>query len=141
MVGIKRHNARFNPKNGNAEVSSRGKSTFNVKSGTVIDTQIVHKDLTEFYLQSQSSPLGTGRPSLYQVVFITQGVTLDDLQLLTNYLCWGSQRAAKATGLPAPLRYAYLLNTRSQHYRATNGNGRWMHENIVPELVGQSFFL
>lgn len=73
----------------------RGDKLGNVLPGTIIEN-IGGKD---FFLVSQVVLQGTARPTRYVKLLDENDLTADDLQRVTNNLCWNYARATKAVGL------------------------------------------
>ncbi|PBP24089.1 QDE2 protein, partial [Diplocarpon rosae] len=107
IVVSKRHHARFY-----TDLSL----TKNLPEGTLIDTKVVIPYKWSFYLQSHYSKLGTARSALYVVVFDDDNYNPEDLQRVTNNLCFSSARATKIVSVCTPARYADILCDRLRCY-------------------------
>ncbi|CAF1297196.1 unnamed protein product [Adineta ricciae] len=108
VIVKKRHNTRFflqDPQTGNMN---------NVPPGTVVDTDIVHPQHFDFYLNSHAAIQGTSRPILYHVLYDEIGFTSDEIQSLTYFLCHSDVRCTKAVSIPAPVHYAHLAAYQSR---------------------------
>ncbi|GAB2285235.1 hypothetical protein Dimus_019688 [Dionaea muscipula] len=79
----------------------------NVPAGTVVDTEIVHPRNYDFYLCSHAGLFGTSRPTHYHVLLDEIGFSPDELQNLTNSLCYVYQRSTSAVSVVAPISYAH----------------------------------
>lgn len=55
--------------------------------------------LTQEDLISQAVLQGTARPTRYLTLMDENDLSVDDIQRLTNSLCWNYARATKAVGL------------------------------------------
>ena len=111
----KRHNTRF------LLAGSRpgGKAPEqNIKPGTVVDRDVVHHTLYEFYLCSHVGMMGTSRPAKYVVLHDENDLTADDLQLATYYLCYTFPRCTKSSSIPPFVAYAHLMAKRARAYLA-----------------------
>ncbi|KAK5983142.1 hypothetical protein GCK32_001347 [Trichostrongylus colubriformis] len=105
VVTTKRHNARF-------FVEKRGIE--NPKPATVVDTDVVRNDITEFYMQShhpvQASFLlrfhGTAKPTSYQVIVDENDMTMDEVQSLMLALTFHHQISSGPVSLPEPVYQA-----------------------------------
>ncbi|SJL13318.1 uncharacterized protein ARMOST_16758 [Armillaria ostoyae] len=129
IVG-KRHHIRFFPmESGPADRSE------NCLAGTVVDRGVGHPTEFDFYLQSHGGLLGTSRPTHYSVLhdvntsscswlFIADIFRLyqenkmipDDLQSLTNALCYVYARSTRAVSIPAPVYYADTVCSRANYH-------------------------
>ncbi|CAF1402264.1 unnamed protein product [Adineta steineri] len=108
IIVKKRHNTRFfirDPQTGNMN---------NVQPGTIVDTDIVHPQGFDFYLNSHAAIQGTSRPILYHVLYDEIGFSSDEIQSLTYYLCHSDVRCTKAVSVPAPVHYAHLAAYQSR---------------------------
>lgn len=111
IVTQKRHHARFvltNP-----DTSGR-RPTYNVPSGTVVDTSIVEPTFDVFYLNSHFSPLGTSKPTKYIRLLDELKLSTDALQKFCFYACHNCTRTNKIISIPTPVRYADLCAYRSK---------------------------
>ncbi|CAF4038008.1 unnamed protein product [Rotaria sp. Silwood2] len=86
----------------------------NACKGTVVDTDIVHPQGFDFYLNSHAAIQGTSRPILYHVLYDEIGFSSDEIQSLTYYLCHSDVRCTKAVSIPAPVHYAHLAAYQSR---------------------------
>ncbi|KAF7793222.1 hypothetical protein EIP86_004332 [Pleurotus ostreatoroseus] len=105
IVVRKGHHVRFFPQN-EANKDKGG----NCKAGLVVDRDVTHPLIFEFYLQSHSGMLsqaspaqGTTRPALYSVLHDDNEFTPDALQRLTYALCYVYARATRSVSIPAPV--------------------------------------
>lgn len=64
-------------------------------TGTVVDTDIVHPQLLDFYLCSHYGPLGTSIPAHYHVVHDDADHTLQEIEELSYFLCYTYARCPK----------------------------------------------
>ncbi|KAI5443899.1 hypothetical protein KIW84_012516 [Lathyrus oleraceus] len=83
VVVQKRHHTRLFPVNPK-ETDRSG----NIMPGTVVDTSICHPREFDFYLNSHAGIQGTSRPTHYHVLYDENKFTADQLQSLTNNLCY-----------------------------------------------------
>ncbi|TVY15724.1 Protein argonaute 1A [Lachnellula arida] len=107
IVG-KRHHSRFygwNPRD-----------TANLNAGLVVDRDVIAPKQFNFYLQSHGSPLGTARSAHYVVLENGIGYNANQLQQLTNFLCFYGSRATKGLSVCTPARYADILCDRLRMY-------------------------
>lgn len=113
IVVQKRHHTRLFPVN---QRDSMVKNGYNVPPGTTVDTTITHPEEFDFYLCSHLGLQGTSKPTHYHVLWDENNFKADELQMLTNYLCYTYCRATKAVAIPTPCYYADLAAYRARQY-------------------------
>ncbi|KAG9136026.1 hypothetical protein Leryth_015887, partial [Lithospermum erythrorhizon] len=84
--------------------------------GTVVDTKICHPTEFDFYLCSHAGIQGTSRPAHYHVLWDENGFSADDLQTLTNNLCYTYARCTRSVSIVPPAYYAHLAAFRARFY-------------------------
>ncbi|KAH9660344.1 protein argonaute 5 [Citrus sinensis] len=114
VVVQKRHHTRLFP----AEYNRRDLTdrSGNILPGTVVDTQICHPTEFDFYLNSHAGIQGTSRPTHYHVLYDENRFTADDLQMLTNNLCYTYARCTRSVSIVPPAYYAHLAAFRARFY-------------------------
>lgn len=121
IVG-KRHHTRFYPSQ--AKDMDRGG---NCKPGTVIDRGVTEEGVWEFFLQSHAAIQGTARPAHYVVILDEifrhranklNSSASNELEKVTQALCYTYSRATKAVSICAPAYYADILCERGRRYMA-----------------------
>ncbi|WOK99389.1 protein argonaute MEL1-like [Canna indica] len=112
VVVQKRHHTRFFPEiHGSHDLSDR---SGNILPGrTVVDRKICHPTEFDFYLCSHAGIQGTSRPTHYHVLLDENKFSADQLQTLTNNLCY--TYVAIMVFVP-PAYYAHLLAFRARNY-------------------------
>lgn len=127
IIAGKRHHTRFYPSQ--TKDMDRGG---NCKPGTVVDRGVTEEGIWDFYLQSHAVIQGTGRPTHYVVVldeiFRDRAQKLkspkplksaaDELEMITQALCYSYSRATKAVSLCTPAYHADILCERARRYLA-----------------------
>ncbi|KAF6146405.1 hypothetical protein GIB67_001507 [Kingdonia uniflora] len=93
------------------------------KSGTVVDTMICHPTEFDFYLCSHAGIQGTSRPTHYHVLWDENKFTSDELQSLTNDLCYTYARCTRSVSIVPPAYYAHLAAFRARYYIEDNSEG------------------
>ncbi|KAK3126587.1 hypothetical protein QOZ80_7AG0558960 [Eleusine coracana subsp. coracana] len=93
----------------------------NILPGTVVDTSICHPSEFDFYLCSHAGIKGTSRPAHYHVLYDENGFKADDLQMLTNSLCFTYARCTRSVSLVPPVYYAHLAAFRARYYDERDG--------------------
>ncbi|KAI8627031.1 Piwi-domain-containing protein [Xylariaceae sp. FL1651] len=120
IVG-KRHHTRFYvTKESDADRSG------NSKAGTVVDRGVTEARNWDFFLQSHAAIKGTARPAHYFVLldeifrprFAKVGGKniADELQMITQSMCYTFGRATKAVSYCTPAYYADVLCERARRY-------------------------
>ncbi|GFY96289.1 Stabilizer of iron transporter SufD / Polynucleotidyl transferase [Actinidia rufa] len=125
IVVQKRHHTRLFASNHNNK-SSTDKSG-NVLPGTVVDTKICHPTEFDFYLCSHAGIQGTSRPAHYHVLWDENNFSADEIQSLTNNLCYTYARCTRSVSLVPPAYYAHLAAYRARFYMEPNTHET--HEN------------
>lgn len=122
IVG-KRHHTRFFPCS-----AADGDRNGNCRQGTVVDRGITEEGSWDCYLLSHSVLQGTGRPAHYFVIMDeifrarARGLrrssvhAADELEKVTQALCYVFGRATKAVSICTPAYYADILCERARRY-------------------------
>ncbi|XP_027910145.1 protein argonaute 5 [Vigna unguiculata] len=114
VVVQKRHHTRLFPMDhGGRDSTDR---SGNIMPGTVVDTTICHPREFDFYLNSHAGIQGTSRPTHYHVLFDENKFTADELQILTNNLCYTYARCTRSVSIVPPAYYAHLAAFRARYY-------------------------
>ncbi|KAK4952797.1 hypothetical protein LTR10_009605 [Elasticomyces elasticus] len=109
VIVAKRHHTRFYPK---VEELRNG----NCQPGTIVESSITSPYFMDFYLQSHNPLIGTGKPAHYFVIENGIGFTAEQLQNLTNNICYLYGRSTNAVSYATPAYYADRLCERGRHY-------------------------
>ncbi|XP_057955824.1 protein argonaute 5-like [Malania oleifera] len=135
VVVQKRHHTRFFPVD-RRQTDRSG----NILPGTVVDTRICHPTEFDFYLNSHAGIQGTSRPAHYHVLYDENKFSADDLQILTNNLCYTYARCTRSVSIVPPAYYAHLAAFRARYYiegessegqSSTGGGGRSTRERMA----------
>ncbi|KAJ3210546.1 hypothetical protein HDU67_005211 [Dinochytrium kinnereticum] len=118
LVVNKRHGVRFFVKD-----SRDADRSGNVPAGTVVDTDIIHPFEYDFFLNSHAGIQGTSRASHYHVLYDENNISADDLQKLTNDMCYLFARSQRAVSRVPAVFYAHLVATRVRCYREGGAAG------------------
>ncbi|CAD5188298.1 unnamed protein product [Musa acuminata subsp. malaccensis] len=119
VVVQKRHHTRLFANN-HKDRSSTDKSG-NILPGTVVDSKICHPTEFDFYLCSHSGIQGTSRPAHYHVLWDENNFTADEMQILTNNLCYTYARCTRSVSVAVPpAYYAHLAAFRARFYMDPN---------------------
>ncbi|GAQ86142.1 Argonaute family protein [Klebsormidium nitens] len=111
IIVQKRHHTRFYP-----ETPSDGDKKGNIKPGTVVDNVVSHPSLFDFFLTSHEGIQGTSRPIHYYVVYDENNFLPDEIQALTNDLCYTYAACTRSISVAPPAYYADLAATRARLY-------------------------
>ncbi|XP_024966350.1 protein argonaute PNH1-like isoform X2 [Cynara cardunculus var. scolymus] len=114
IVVQKRHHTRLFPSNHNDRKSTD--KSGNILPGTVVDTKICHPVEFDFYLCSHAGIQGTSRPAHYHVLWDENSFTADEIQSLTNNLCYTYARCTRSVSVVPPAYYAHLAAYRARFY-------------------------
>ncbi|KAJ1911254.1 hypothetical protein H4219_005994 [Mycoemilia scoparia] len=108
IVLQKRIHTRFFPDNrNNADRSG------NCVPGTVVDTDIVNRQLNSFFLQSHSGIQGTSRPSHYIVLYDENNLSADEIQQTTYNMCYQYAICTRSVSIVTPAYYAHRVAARA----------------------------
>ncbi|GFS34116.1 Stabilizer of iron transporter SufD / Polynucleotidyl transferase [Actinidia rufa] len=88
----------------------------NILPGTVVDSKICHPTEFDFFLCSHAGIQGTSRPAHYHVLWDENNFTADELQSLTNNLCYTYARCTRSVSIVPPAYYAHLAAFRARFY-------------------------
>uniref|UniRef100_A0A8R7R770 Piwi domain-containing protein n=1 Tax=Triticum urartu TaxID=4572 RepID=A0A8R7R770_TRIUA len=97
VVVQKRHHTRLFANN-HKDRSSMDKSG-NILPGTVVDSKICHPTEFDFYLCSHAGIQGTSRPAHYHVLWDENNFSADEMQTLTNNLCYTYARCTRSVSV------------------------------------------
>ncbi|KAI7727781.1 hypothetical protein M8C21_013165 [Ambrosia artemisiifolia] len=114
IVVQKRHHTRLFPSNHNDRKSTD--KSGNILPGTVVDTKICHPVEFDFYLCSHAGIQGTSRPAHYHVLWDENNFSADEIQSLTNNLCYTYARCTRSVSVVPPAYYAHLAAYRARFY-------------------------
>ncbi|KAL9224351.1 hypothetical protein vseg_000394 [Gypsophila vaccaria] len=114
VVVQKRHHTRLFANN-HHDRNSTDRSG-NILPGTVVDSKICHPTEFDFYLCSHAGIQGTSRPAHYHVLWDENNFTADELQSLTNNLCYTYARCTRSVSIVPPAYYAHLAAFRARFY-------------------------
>ncbi|OVA06538.1 Argonaute/Dicer protein [Macleaya cordata] len=114
VIVQKRHHTRLFANN-HKDRSSTDKSG-NILPGTVVDSKICHPTEFDFYLCSHAGIQGTSRPAHYHVLWDENNFTADEMQSLTNNLCYTYARCTRSVSVVPPAYYAHLAAFRARFY-------------------------
>ncbi|BGP10139.1 hypothetical protein JCM10049v2_006022 [Rhodotorula toruloides] len=106
----KRHHVSLFP----SQTAYGDPKTGNVKSGTVVDTEVVSPFHFDWYSMAHQPLLGTGRSCHLTVLRDDSNFTADQLQQLTFNLAFTYAKATRSVSVPTPAYYASRLCTRAQ---------------------------
>lgn len=109
IICAKRHNMRFF-----AASPNDADRTGNLPAGTVVDNTVTHPFAFDFYLQAHSGVVGTARPTHYSVLVDDNKFKPDDLQRLTNALCYNFARATRSVSIVSVAYMADIICTQAR---------------------------
>ncbi|KAI4347345.1 hypothetical protein L6164_008161 [Bauhinia variegata] len=114
VVVQKRHHTRLFANN-HRDRSSVDRSG-NILPGTVVDSKICHPTEFDFYLCSHAGIQGTSRPAHYHVLWDENNFSADEIQSLSNNLCYTYARCTRSVSIVPPAYYAHLAAFRARFY-------------------------
>lgn len=86
----------------------------NLLPGTVVDSVICQPKIFDFYLCSHAGIKGTSKPAHYNVLQDENGFTPNDIQRLTNDLCFTYARCTRSVSIVPACYYAHLAAKRAR---------------------------
>ncbi|KAG6264982.1 hypothetical protein E4U47_006588 [Claviceps purpurea] len=108
IVATKRHHIRFFPQKG------KGDRNDNPLPGTLVEREVTHPFMWDFYLSSHVAIQGTARPVHYHVILDEMGVPVNDLQKMIYQQCYSYARSTTAVSLHPAVYYAHLAGARAR---------------------------
>ncbi|AES65969.2 eukaryotic translation initiation factor 2c [Medicago truncatula] len=114
VVVQKRNHTRLFPNNHDDRNSTD--TSGNILPGTVVDSKICHPTEFDFYLCSHAGIQGTSRPAHYHVLWDENNFSPDEIQSLTNNLCYTYARCTRSVSVVPPAYYAHLAAYRARCY-------------------------
>ncbi|KIY67273.1 Piwi-domain-containing protein [Cylindrobasidium torrendii FP15055 ss-10] len=114
IIVVKRHHIRYFPTDPRERDAIGG-----CPPGTLVETGITNPIEFDFLLQSHAGILGTSRPAYYHVLCNEIKFSADQIQEISNALCYSYARSTRAVSIPAPVYYADVICGRAKlHYSA-----------------------
>ncbi|KAH9619822.1 hypothetical protein KSS87_003277 [Heliosperma pusillum] len=134
VIVQKRNHTRLLSNNHNDKKSTD--KSGNILPGTVVDSKICHPTDFDFYLCSHAGIQGTSRPAHYNVLWDENNFTADEIQSLTNNLCYTYARCTRSVSVVPPAYYAHLAAYRARFYMEPDHseNGRSTNGQCVRQL-------
>ncbi|KAF5020355.1 hypothetical protein F66182_7627 [Fusarium sp. NRRL 66182] len=111
IVATKRHHIRFFPQ--------KGDKNGNPNPGTLVEREVTHPFMFDFYLNSHSAIQGTARPVHYHVLLDEMNMPVNELQKMIYQQCYSYARSTTPVSLHPAVYYAHLASNRAR-----------AHENI-----------
>ncbi|KAF7547263.1 hypothetical protein G7046_g9055 [Stylonectria norvegica] len=112
IVATKRHHIRFFPQ--------RGDKNGNPLPGTLVEKEVTHPFMYDFYLCSHVAIQGTARPVHYHVILDEQKLPVNELQRMIYQQSYSYARSTTPVSLHPAVYYAHLASNRAR-----------AHENIA----------
>jgi eukaryotic translation initiation factor 2C len=107
IVATKRHHIRLFPPTG-------GDKNANPLPGTLVEKEVTHPFMWDFYLNSHVAIQGTARPVHYYVLQDEMGIPVNDLQKMIYYQCYSYARSTTPVSLHPAVYYAHLAADRAR---------------------------
>ncbi|KAJ6441216.1 eukaryotic translation initiation factor 2c [Purpureocillium lavendulum] len=112
VVATKRHHIRFFPQ--------QGDKNSNALPGTVVEKEVTHPFMWDFYLCSHVAIQGTARPVHYHVILDEMNVPVNEFQKMIYHQCYSYARSTTPVSLHPAVYYAHLAGNRAR-----------AHENVA----------
>ncbi|CAG9941306.1 unnamed protein product [Clonostachys rosea f. rosea IK726] len=118
IVATKRHHIRFFPPQGAGDRNS------NPLPGTLVEHEVTHPFMFDFFLNSHVAIQGTARPVHYYVLLDEFNVPINGLQRMIYHQCYSYIRSTTPVSLHPAVYYAHLAGSRARcHENAPSGDG------------------
>ena len=76
---------------------------------------------------------GTSRPTRYYVLHDDAQLGANNIQLLTNALCYTYERCTRAVSIPAPVYYAHHICAQAK-LRLDGSDDGWVQRQLVASV-------
>uniref|UniRef100_A0A1I7VX68 Piwi domain-containing protein n=1 Tax=Loa loa TaxID=7209 RepID=A0A1I7VX68_LOALO len=130
-------NYRIYPEN----IQQGSASQQNVPPGTIVDVDIVHPTQTEFIFVAHKSVMGTARPVRATVLIDDEPrMSMDELEGMTNALCYAHGIVTSPISLPAHLYAAADLAKRGRNNFKTEQNATDDNGSVSSSSDGRGHF-
>ncbi|KAG5959309.1 hypothetical protein E4U56_005050 [Claviceps arundinis] len=130
IVATKRHHIRFFPEEGEAD------SNGNPLPGTLVERDVTHPFMWDFYLSSHVAIQGTARPAHYYVILDEMEVPVNDLQKMIYQQCYSYARSTTPVSLHPAVYYAHLAAARARAHVNIDASLRGMEAPPLLPLGG-----
>lgn len=117
IVATKRHHIRLFPPTG-------GDRNANPLPGTLVEKEVTHPFMWDFYLNSHVAIQGTARPVHYYVLQDEMGIPVNEFQRMIYYQCYSYARSTTPVSIHPAVYYAHLAGARARFHenvRSTDG--------------------
>ncbi|KAI1065426.1 hypothetical protein LB507_000045 [Fusarium sp. FIESC RH6] len=116
IIATKRHHVRFFPQ--------KGDKNGNPLPGTLVEKEVTHPFMFDFYLNSHVAIQGTARPVHYSVILDEMGMPVNDLQKMIYQQCYSYARSTTPVSLHPAVYYAHLASNRARaHENMASSDG------------------
>ncbi|KAL6852704.1 Protein argonaute [Amphichorda felina] len=114
IVATKRHHIRFFP--GPDQRTKGGDQNSNPKPGLLVEKEVTHPFMWDFYLNSHKAIQGTARPVHYYVILDEMNCPANALQKMIYHQCYSYARSTTPVSLHPAIYYAHLAGSRARHH-------------------------
>lgn len=118
IVATKHHHIRFFPRSD--QRNKGGDQNLNPKPGLLVESEVTHPFMWDFYLNSHKAIQGTARPVHYYVILDEMNCPANALQRMIYHQCYSYARSTTPVSLHPAVYYAHLAGSRARY-----------HENIA----------
>ncbi|PHH85709.1 hypothetical protein CDD83_48 [Cordyceps sp. RAO-2017] len=110
VVATKRHHVRFFPH------PKQGDRNGNALPGTLVEKEVTHPFMLDFYLCSHVAIQGTARPVHYHVLLDEMNVPINEFQKMIYHQCYSYARSTTPVSLHPAVYYAHLAGNRARSH-------------------------
>lgn len=141
IVATKRHHIRFFP--GPDERTKGGDQNLNPKPGLLVEHEVTHPFMWDFYLNSHKAIQGTARPVHYYVILDEMNCPVNELQRMIYHQCYSYVRSTTPVSIHPAIYYAHLACNRARQHEdvavqagfRSGGKGHELARNRVAKGV------
>ena len=126
IVATKRHHIRFFP-------GQTGDKNKNAKPGTIVEKEVTHPYLFDWYAVSHVAIQGTARPVHYHVIMDEMNMGVNELQRMLYHQCYSYARATTPVSLHPAVYYAHLVSNRARPHENIAANEKMTDISIDRE--------
>lgn len=129
IVATKRHHIRFFPTGNAADVNQ------NSKRGLLVEKEVTHPFMWDFFLNSHFAIKGTARPVHYHVIYDDSRIPCAALQDMIFRQCFSYARATTAVSLHPAVYYAHLASSRGRYHNQSPASEGFKHGGKGHEIA------
>ncbi|PHH65610.1 hypothetical protein CDD81_2045 [Ophiocordyceps australis] len=131
VIATKRHHIRFFPPSNSRDADRNG----NPLPGTLVEREVTHPFMWDFYLNSHAAIQGTARPVHYHIILDEMGVPANDFQKMIYHQCYTYARSTTPVSLHPAVYYAHLAGARARCHENVSAGLGYRHGGKGHEVI------